>query len=190
MSNFARQLALGNAVGYPAQVFKQHDAQCGRQSPQFAQPQFAAILVGVQKSGKNLGIQHAVGMRNVSPGNAVNARQPLQGHVSQFGQTGVVPPRHSFANLLQLRFYQREIVEQPLRRWRGVVTTEGRQRNVIERIAQCAQVFLDTRKKRRPVVGLGVGLNDLRLRQAKAVLFKTLKPKQFRPDRCFGLRVT
>ena len=151
MGNFAGHFAQSNLVGHAAQVFQQHDAQRGRQGPQLAQAQLAAALVSVEKSGEYLRVQRAVGVRHVGPSNAIDARQALQRRPRQFGQAGVIAARHALADLLQLGFDQRKVVQQPLGGRRGVMTAQRGQRNVIVGLAQRGQIFLDAGKKRRVV---------------------------------------
>ena len=145
--HLAGHLTLRDVVGHAAKVFQQNHAQRGRQGPKLAQAQLAAVLVGIEKSGEYFGIEDAVGVRHISPGNAVDARQPLQRRRSQLGQAGVITARHTLADLLQLGFNQREIVKQPLGGRRGIVATKGSQRNVVIGFAQCDEVFFDTREK-------------------------------------------
>ena len=104
MGDFERYLALGDIVSHAAQVFKQDDAQGGGQGPQLAQAKFATALVRVEKCGKNFRVQHAVGMRHISPGNAIHARQSLQRRDGKFRQAGVKTPWHALPDLLQLGF--------------------------------------------------------------------------------------
>ena len=186
MGDFARQFAARNVVGHAAQVFQQHDPQRRRQGPQFAQAQFAAALVGIQEGGEHFRVQHAVGVRHVSPGNAVHTRQSTQRQHGQLGQPGVKTARHAFADLLQLRFDQREVVQQPFGRRCGVVAAVRGQRDVVIGKTQRRQVFFDAWKEGGVAQRLGIGFDNLRPRQAAAVLFKTLNTKQFRPDRRFG----
>ena len=124
MGHFACHLALSDVVSHPAKVFQQHHPQRGRQGPQFAQAQLAAILVGVKKSRKYFRIKDAVGVRHIGPGDAVNTRQALQWRCRELRQAGVVAARHTLTDLLQLSLDQWKIVKQPLGGRCGVMATE------------------------------------------------------------------
>jgi hypothetical protein len=124
VGDFARDLVPGDAVGHAAQVFQQHHAQGGGQRPEFAEVELADLLVGMQESREQDGVEHAVGVGHIGPGDAVDARQPLQRPVGQLGQVGVVAVRHAVLDLLQLRLDQVEVVEQPFGRGRDVVAAE------------------------------------------------------------------
>ena len=84
--DFPCDLVPGDAIGHAAQVLQQHHTQGGWQGPEFAQAEFADFLVGMQESNEQHRVQHAVGMRHIGPGNAIDTRQARQRFVEQFGQ--------------------------------------------------------------------------------------------------------
>ena len=100
MGNLTRDLVPGDAVSHAAQVFQQHHTQGGRQRPQLAQREFTDFLVGVQKRGEQLGVQHAVGVGHISPGNAIDTRQAFKWVFGKLGQVSVVTLGHAFLDLL------------------------------------------------------------------------------------------
>ncbi len=179
MGDFARHLALRDGVRHPAQVFKEHDAQRCWQGPKFAQPQFTAVLVGIDKRRENLGVEDAVGVSHIGPGDAIDAWQSFQRRGRQLGQAVVVAARHAFVDLLQLCFDQVEIVKQPLGGGCHIMAAARSQRYIIVGIAQRGEVLLNARKKGGAAARAGIGFDHLGLRQTAAVLFEALDAEQF-----------
>ena len=185
MRQFPRHLARCDFVGHAAEVFEQHNPQGGGQGPQLGQAQLAHFLVSVQERAEDFRVQHAVRMGHVGPGDAIDARQARQGSRRQFRQLGVIAARHPFADLLQLRFDQVEVVQQPLGRRCHVMAAAGRQCDLVISLAQRLQVGFDPREKRTAFADCPV-LDHLRQCEAAAVFLETVNAKQFRADRRLG----
>ena len=182
MRHLACHLDGGNAFGHAPQVLQQHHAQGGGQRPQLAERELVDFLVGVEKRHEQLGVQHAVGVRHVGPGDAVDARQPGQRLRDQLGQSLVVAARHAGANLLELRLDQVEVVEQPFGRRRHVAPAARGQGDVVECVAQRVEVGVDTRKEGRLRGVALVAMHRLRPRQAAAMLLEAVPAEQLGPD--------
>ena len=90
-------------------------------------------------------------------------------------------------NLLKLRFNQMKIVQQPLCSRRDVLPTLRDGRHIVIRLAQCRNVLLHAREKRRPTCMSRTVAQGLRCSQAAPVLLKTLRAKQLGPNQWLGL---
>ena len=177
---FARGLVAGDAVGQAAQVLHQHHAQRGGQRPQLALAEFALVLVGVEETLQQRGVEGAVGVGHKGPGHAVNARQAHQGRVLQHRQAGVIARRQAFVNFSELVFDQVKVVQQPFGGRAELLAVVGLSGDVAKRGAQCADVALQTRVKRgAPKGGLA---GPLRQGQAAPMLFQAGRAHNFSPD--------
>ncbi len=85
VGDLARDHIPRNMVRHTAQIFQQHNTQGGWQSPKLTQTELSDFLISMQECGKKYRIEHTVRMRNVGPGNAIHARQPLKWFVDELG---------------------------------------------------------------------------------------------------------
>ena len=183
IGQLARCLVGGNALGQAAQVLDQHHTQRGGQGPHLAQVQLARLLVGTQELRQQFLVERAVCVGNKSPRHAVHARQARERFVQEHGQRAKVAARQALVDLLELRFDQVEVVEQPLGRRADVVARRGLCAYVAVRFAQRADVAAQARKegclaRQRP-------FGTVRLAEAAAVLRKTLRAEDLGADRRF-----
>ena len=184
VGGLAGGLVRRHALGQPAQVFNQHHPQGGGQGPHLAQVQGACFLVGAQKLHQQVFIKRAVGVRHKGPGDAVDARQAGQRLVHQHRQLAEEIARQAGTHRFELGFDEVEVVQQPLGRRADVVTRGRLLADVGVGFAQHPDIALQPGRKglrpRRQPAGL------VRLAQAAAVLGKTLRAEDLRPDRCLG----
>ena len=87
--------------------------------------------------------------------------------------------------MLDLRFNDVKIVQQPVCRWRDITAAAGCCCNVVVRQPERGNVVLHTRKKCGAARVIAIGAqrtHRLRCRQAAAVLFKALRAKKLCAD--------
>ena len=183
---FPRDLVARNAVGHAAQVFKQHHAQGGREGPELAEGQFTDLLIGMEKRREKQGIENTVGVCDIGPGNAVDPRKTFQRLADELGKVGVVAVRDPLLDLLQLRFDQVKVIEQPFCCRSDVVPAARHTGDVVVRFAQCRNVLVDAREKGRvskPAVASARRAYGLGKREAAAMLLEALGTEEFSPYR-------
>ena len=183
VGDFARGLVGGQAFGEAPQVLDQHDAQRGRQCPEFAQRQLAGLLVGGEKVREQVFVERAVGVRDEGPGHPIDTRQAGQRFVDQHRQVAEVTPRQAVVNLLELALDQVKVVEQPLGGRAHLVAGAGLRADVGLRLAQGADVVAEPREKRGAAAGGDVGA--VRRAEAAAVLGETFRTEDFGAVRRF-----
>jgi len=113
-------------------------------------------------------------MRHIGPGDAVHTRQARQRRCRKFRKARVVAARYAFANLLELRFDEVKVVQQPFGRRRDVAPALRNQRDVVEGAAKRCKVLVDPGKEGRRITARIATLHDLRACKAVAVLLETL----------------
>ena len=179
--HFTRRFFGGHAFGQAAQVFHQHHTQRGGQGPQLALRQRVHGLVGHQEFGQQPGLERAVGMRHIGPGDGVHAGQPGPWPRHQHRQAAEVAARQAVMHLTRLRDHQVNVVQQPFTGGADMAAVAFLLRDGAVRNMQHLNVFAQARKKRRctaPHARLGVGQC-----QAVAVLLEAGGAQQFGAQR-------
>ena len=181
--DLARGLVGGRALGEPAQVLEQDDAQRRRQRPQLAEGELADLLVGTQEVNEQIVVEGAVGVGDEGPGDAVDARQADQRLVLQHRKIAEVAAWQAVADLARLRFDQVEVVEQPLGGRADLVARRRVAGDVVLRLAQDADVLAQAREE--GARALGCERRRVRLCEAAAVLRKALGAEDLGAVRSF-----
>ena len=127
-------------------------------------------------------------MGHISPGYAVNARQARQRRRGKLGKAGVITAWYAFTDLLQLRFDEVKVVQQPFGSRRDVLPAVRRHRHIVIGVAQGSKILVHARKKGGATPRMFVPLDGLGLGQAAAVLFKAVNAEQFGAYGRFGFR--
>ena len=129
-------LAIGAAgddlLGESTEVLDQQDAQADGDRPQLADRQRLHLLVGAHHSTQAVGIEPAVGVGDVRPGQTEHPRVAGQVAGIQLGQLVVVVRRQVVTDLAELLVDDREVVDKPFggRRDRAFVLDRPRQRSI------------------------------------------------------------
>ena len=87
--------------------------------------------------------------------------------------------------MLDLRFNNVKVVQQPVRRWRDITAAAGCRCNVVVGQPECGNIVLHARKKCGAARVGAIGAertHRLRRRQAAAMFFKTLRAKKLRAN--------
>ncbi len=100
-------------MGGAAQVLDEHDAQCDCNGPKLADRQGLHGLVSADEPSQRLGLEMAVGVCRISPGQAEDARVPREGAARQLRQQAIESRWQVLADLADLCLHQVVIVEQP-----------------------------------------------------------------------------
>ena len=183
VGDLARRLVGGGALGEPAQVLDQDDAQRRRQRPQLAERQLADVLVGAQEMDEQIVVEGTVGVGDERPGDAVDSRQADQRLVFQHRQVAEVAPRQAVLDLARLRFDQMKVVEQPLGRGADLVARRRVAGDVALRLAQDADVLAQAREE--CARALARERRGMRFGEAAAVLREALGPEDLGAVRPF-----
>ena len=117
-------------------------------------------------------------MGHISPGNAVDAWQTFKRPACEFRQVCVIKPRHAFVNLLQLRFHQMEVVQQPFGSRGDVLAAVRNRGDVVVGLSQGNDIFLNAGKKGCGVAPTARFADRLGVREAAAMFLKALDTKQ------------
>ena len=181
VGHLARRLVGGHALGQAAQAFDQDHAQGGGQRPHLAELELAGLLVGAQELRQQLFVECAIGVGHEGPGHAIDPRQAGQRLVLQHRQGAKVASRQALVDLLELRFDQVEVVEQPFGRRADVVAGGRLHRDVAVRLAQGADVALQAGKEGRRTPGRPGGA--MGFTEAAAMLRKALQPEDLGANR-------
>ena len=154
-----------------------------RDGPQLAERQRLDPLVGDHQAPEAVGVEAAVGMGDVGPGQAEDPRIAFEGTLGELGQLTVVVLRQVVPDLPELLLDDVEVVDQPLgrRRDRPLVPDRLGERAVGGQ--EYPPVVGDAASNRSP----GPGLLGDRLggRQRLTVLFESFNAEQLGDDR-FG----
>ena len=175
VGDLARGLVGRRALGEPAQVLEQDDAQRRRQRPQLAEGELADLLVGTQEVNEQIVVEGAVGVGDEGPGDAVDARQADQRLVLEDREVAKVAARQPVPDLARLRFDQVEVVEQPFGGRADLVARRRVAGDVVLRLAQDADVLAQAREEGART--LRCERRRVRLCEAAAVLRKALGPE-------------
>ena len=95
-------LRLDDLHGKAAHVFHQHDAQGDGNGPDLADLQRDDPLIGLNEAAQDGACDQAVGMGDIGPGEAKNARVSGEMAFGQLGKLAVIAGRQIFGNLAQL----------------------------------------------------------------------------------------
>jgi len=107
--------APDDLIGYPAQVLDEQDAQADRDGPQLTDGQGLDPLVGDDEAPQALRIEPAVGVGDVRPGQAEDARITLEVAVGELGQLAVVVGRARSSRISRrCSSTNVEVVDEPL----------------------------------------------------------------------------
>ncbi len=117
---FVRLLASDPAgddlLGQASQVLDEQDAQSDGDGPQLAEGQRLHPLVRGDQTTEAVGVEAAVGVGDVGPRQAEDARIALERAVRELGELPVVARRQVIPDLAELLLDDVEVVDQPLRR--------------------------------------------------------------------------
>jgi len=180
----ARGAALNDLFRQATEVLDEQDPERDRHRPQLAECQRLDTLVGDHQPAQALGVEPAVGVRDVSPGEAEDPRIPLQVPVGELRQLPVVVTWQVVADLAELLLDDVEVVDQPFgRRGDGAFLADGLADGAI-RGEQHPAVIPEPRHQRstdpRP------WRHALRRREAFGMLLQALDAEQFAADGLFG----
>ena len=177
---FPRGAAAHDALGEPAKIFHEHDAQRNRHGPQLADREGLNTLIGLYEAPEHFRIEAAVCMSDEGPGDAENARKPLEVSGRKFRQLSIKARREVLADFAKLLIDDVEIVDQPFRGW-------GDDMFLLNRLSECPvgfeqdpAVFQNARGKRTPASELG--FDGLRSREALGMLLEAFHAEKFAAD--------
>ena len=153
VGNFARRFVGCNPFRKAAQVFNQHHTQGGWQGPDFAQVEFAALLVGTQKMHQQIVIKRTISVRHERPRHAVDTRQSRQRLILQYRQCPKIAARQSVVNFLELRLDEVKVVQQPFGCRADVVPGSCLYADVVVRQAQGLDIASQPREEGGGEVG-------------------------------------
>ena len=104
-------LALFDKDRKAAQVFDQHDAQGDRHRPEFACRKRLDLLIRAHITAEEVGIEAAVSVRDIGPGDAEDARVACERPADELGQLAVIAGRQVGADLADLALNEMEVVD-------------------------------------------------------------------------------
>ena len=89
----SRDAAARDLLRKPSQIFDQHDLQCDRRRPKFADHQRLDRLIGVDEADEDVGVEAAVGVGDKRPSHAEHARVAGERARGEFRQLPIVAGR-------------------------------------------------------------------------------------------------
>ena len=165
----------------PPEILDQHDPQCDRHRPEFADRQRLDLLVGPHVANQHFGIEAAVGVGDEGPGHAEHARISRERSLGELGQLPVIARRQVGANVADLPLDEMIVVDQPFGR-------RGDRAPLVDRLGDGAIGI----EQHRSVVGeptrqrMALGrlrCDGLRDREAPRVLLQALDAEEFFANR-------
>ena len=173
--------AANDLVRQAAHVLDHQDSQADGDRPELAEGQRLDPLVGGHQAAQALGVESAVGVRDVRPRHAENSRIPFQRASCQLRQLAIVVGRQVVADLAQLLFDDMEVVDEPFsgRCDRSFVLDRLGQRPV--GLEEHATVLCDPRPD--GVSGARLPGDRLGGREGFAVLLQALDAEELGDDR-------
>ena len=177
-------LALGprldDAVGKPPQVLDEDDAQRDGDRPQFADGQFLDALICAHEPGEDVGIEQAVRVGDIGPGDAQHPRIARERSLGELRQLLIVAGRQILADLADLHFHDVVVVDKPLggRRDRTPAPDRIDQRPVV--FEEGDGIFIEAPGDRPPLDRQGG--DRLRPGEADRMLLQALGIEELRSD--------
>ena len=114
VGHLARRAAAHDLLGEAAKVLDEQDAKADRDRPELADRQRLDLLVGAHHAPQALGIEAAVGVGDVCPGQTEHPRVAGEVAIGQLGKLAVVVRRQVVADLAELLVDDGEVVDEPL----------------------------------------------------------------------------
>ena len=109
----ARSLPDNNPVGKPAHILNKDNPQGDGDRPKLANRQRLNALIGDEVTAQNLGVEMAICVSDVSPGEPEDAWVASKRAIGQFRQLPIIARRQIIANFANLLFDKMVVVEQP-----------------------------------------------------------------------------
>jgi hypothetical protein len=180
----ARRPAVDDLLGQPSQVLDQEDPEADGDGPQLPDGQRLDPLVGRDVAAETDGLEAAVGMGDVGPGQPVDPRIPRERPAGQLRELPVVVGRQVVADLPQLLIDDVEVVDEPFgSRGDRALLADGQRQGAIAG-EQDPAVVGDPGSERDSTPR--IGQDGLRRRQRLGVLLQPLDAEQLCQDRLPG----
>ncbi len=180
----ARGPAVHDALGQPAEVLHEHEADRNRDGPELADGQRLHALESAHEALQRLGLHAAVGVGDELPGQAEDARISLQRLLRELGKLAVKSAREVLANLPHGLVRDVEIVDEPFRGGRERPFFPDHRRDLSIALQQDAAAVPRPRREEAPGGAAG---QDRPSRHALRELLQALGAQELGPDRLLGL---
>ena len=174
------RVPVDDAPGGAAEVLDEHDAERDGNRPQLADGERLDALIGVDEAAEEVGVETAVGVGDIGPRDAEDAREAGKGSAGELGQLAIISGRQVAADLENLLLDDVIIVEDPFRRRGDRVAGFDRCRDRTVGAEEEGLVFSEPRGKGRPAGRARLDL--LGLRQRAGMLFQALGTEELLAD--------
>ncbi len=186
VGQFIRRATPGAAVhhplGDPPEILDQHNPQCDRDRPQFANGERLDLLIGTQVTAQDLRVEQAVRMGDERPGHAEHPRVLRERSAGELRQLPIVAGRQIGADFSDLLLDHIKVVDQPFGGRRDDRASVDRLGHIAIRREQHGFVVGKSRRQRGALQL--ARRHRLRRGEAAGVFFQTLDAEAFRPDGC------
>ncbi|HEY5726638.1 MAG TPA: hypothetical protein VIX40_11815 [Methylomirabilota bacterium] len=180
----ARGPTVHDALGQPAEVLHEHEAERDRDGPELADGQGLYALEPAHEALQRLRLHAAVGVRDELPGQAEHAGISLQRLLRELGELAIESAGEVLANLPHRLVGDVEVVDEPFRGGGDRPFLPDHRRDLAIALRQDAAAVAHVR--REEVSGSAAG-QDRPTRDVRRELLQALGTQELGPDRLLGL---